>query len=76
MRYTIQYNERVISEETLSLIKQCKQKIVKIELLTANDYPVGFSITLSFTPATEAGHIKLILSMGANYSGNNTWETP
>ncbi|QDH49077.1 hypothetical protein PHYNN_148 [Pantoea phage Phynn] len=76
MRYIIEYNEIVMGSEIFSQIKKFKQKLVSIEILTAHDYPVGFRITLSCTPATESGRGNLISAMGANYQGNNVWETP
>lgn len=75
MKYVIEYNETVLTPEFFAILKQTKQKLVRVGVITACDCPVGFNITLSCTPATESGRSDLIHFLGANYQGNNVWET-
>lgn len=76
MKYVIEYNETVLTPEFFAMLKQTKQRLVRVGIITACDYPIGFTVTLSCTPATEPGRNDLIRLLGANYQGNNVWETP
>lgn len=76
MKYAIEYNEKKLGSDFFAMVKQTRQAVVSVEVITAHDCPVGFRVTLSCLPKSEKGRDDLIKFLGAYYQGNNVWETP
>lgn len=74
--YTLMYYNQALTKDVIALMKENKQNIEEIEILTIYaDSAVGFKIKLSHSATTKAeeGRVRFLHHIKAFYDGNDVW---